>query len=95
MDRHNTDVTLPKHHAWLARLDHSHEPQRRDVVSLACADHVDMDGGDIHPRHISTQDIQPHGMDAAVYAARAFQAFTPSAFTVNLWKNLVPAICTT
>jgi hypothetical protein len=52
--------------------------QQMGVLSLASYGHVDVDGGDIHPRHISTQGIQPHGMDAVVYAARALNACTPN-----------------
>ena len=39
-------------------------------MSLACVDHVYVDGGDSRPRHISTQGIQPHGMDVVVYATQ-------------------------
>lgn len=72
------DVTLPMHRAWLSMRDRNHEPQRRDVASLACGDHSDGDDVDSHPRHKLTQGIQSHGMDAEVYAARALNAFTPS-----------------
>lgn len=71
------DVSLPMYRACLSKRDHNHASQRMGVLSLACAAHVDVDGGDIHPRHKSTQGIQPHGMDAVVYAARALNAVTP------------------
>ena len=40
------------------------------ALSLACAGHVDLDGGDTRPRHISTQGIQPQGMDVVASLAR-------------------------
>lgn len=66
MDRHSMDVPSPMHHAWLSKRDHNHESRRMGALSLSSSDRVDVDDGGIHPRHISTQDIQPHGMDAVV-----------------------------
>lgn len=60
------DVSLPMHLACLSTCDHSHEMQQMGVLSLACAGHVDVDGGDSRPRHRSTQGIQPQGMDVVV-----------------------------
>lgn len=67
MDRHSMDVSLPMHHAWLSKRDHTHERQRMGVLSLASCGHVIVDDGGIHPRHRSTQGIQPHGMDVVVF----------------------------
>lgn len=60
------DVSLPMYLAWSSKRNHSHDVQQMGVLSLACGDHVDVDGGDIHPRHRSIQGIQPRGMDAGV-----------------------------
>jgi len=65
MDRHSMDVSLPMHHALFSTCDHSREMQQMGVLSLSSFDHVDAGDVDSHPRHISTQDIQPHGMDVA------------------------------
>ncbi len=67
MDRHSMDVSLPMHHAWLSKRDHNHEQTQMGVLSLACDDQVDVDDGGTHPRHISTQGIQPHGMDVVLF----------------------------
>lgn len=67
MDRHSMDVSLPMHRAWLSKRDHNHESQQMGVLSLSSDDHVDVDDGDTRPRHISTQGIQPHGMDVEVF----------------------------
>lgn len=64
------DVSLPMHHAWLSTCDHNHEMQQIGVLSLVSCDHVGVDDGGTRPRHISIQDIQPHGMDVVVSLAR-------------------------
>lgn len=67
MDHNTTDVSLPKHLAWLSTCGHNHVAQQRDVVSLACGGPWSVDDGGIHPRHRSTQGIQPQGMDVVVF----------------------------
>jgi len=70
MDRHSMDVSLPMHPAWLSKRDHNHDVQQMGVLSLACGGHGDVDDGGTRPRHISTQGIQPRGMDVVVSLAR-------------------------
>jgi len=64
------DVSLPMHPAWLSKRNHNHERQQMGVLSLASYDRVDVDDGGTRPRHISTQGIQPQGMDVVVSLAR-------------------------
>lgn len=69
MDRHSMGVSLPMHRALLSKHDHNHEMQQMGVLSLVSYDCVCVDGGDIRPRHIEVQGIQPQGMDAEVALA--------------------------
>mgnify|MGYP001210715303 CR=1 FL=1 len=62
------DVLLPMHHALLSTWDHILEQQMRVARSHAY-DCVCVDDGDIRPRHIEVQGIQPPGMDAEVALA--------------------------